>query len=114
VKTSEPAEPHPGSSEWLDRLTRRERRLLRAMVDFNRENGRPPRFRELCALFGYSSPNALSYPIRKLERLGYLLPERTTGGRVGVRVIRLAGVVWHMEYLDTPEGDRLRAALEDA
>ncbi len=51
-------------------------RKIRALRQFIRSEGRAPSYREMLALFGYRSKNAVHGLVRKLERMGYLRKSR--------------------------------------
>ena len=53
-----------------DRLTRRQRQVLEAIVKFSGDRGYPPTVRELCKRFGMASPNAIWTHLQPLRRHG--------------------------------------------
>jgi SOS-response transcriptional repressor LexA len=87
-------------------LTPRQREFLAAMVRLAREKGRPATLRDLCDAMGFvhDMTNAAQCHLVALRKRGYVRQEEGGGGRwvvVGLEV-RVA---------DTPEGERLKAAI---
>lgn len=68
----------------LGDLTRQQLRILRYIVEGVRQRGRAPTHKEICAKFGFRSPNAAVDHLKALEKKGYI--ERR-GAPLGLRVI---------------------------
>jgi SOS-response transcriptional repressor LexA len=88
-------------------LTARQREWLRAIVRFYVERGRPPTFRELMAMMGTTSPNAVSYTLCVLKGRGLV----GTWGPGLAHLIRVPGLKVTVEVDDSVAGVALRAAL---
>lgn len=91
-------------------LTARQGEFLRAIVAHLLEHGRPPTARDLMLRFGLASPLGVQSHLAALQRKGYLGPTRDAPPTA--RAIRLVGARLALEYEDTEEGRRLRAAVE--
>lgn len=89
-----------------DPLTRRQRRVLRAVLDHTLRHAVPPTLREVCAAFGWASTNSAMCHVKALIRKGYLT--HTPGRALNYR---LAGVRAAVD--DTEAGRRLREATGD-
>lgn len=66
-------------------LTKRQRQIVDAISAHTAANGWPPTMRELCSLFGWSSPAAAWYHLRLIERKGWI--ERRPETCRGIRVV---------------------------
>ncbi len=64
-------------------LTQQQLRILRYIVEGVRQRGRAPTAKEICAKFGFASPNAVTAHLEGLERKGYV--ERQ-GAPLGLRL----------------------------
>jgi SOS-response transcriptional repressor LexA len=84
-------------------LTPRQRAVFRWLVSRILE-GRPPTSREMCAEFGWGSPQAAAGYLRAFAERGLIEPP--DGGRP-----RLIGARLELVVEDTPAGDRLRGEL---
>lgn len=52
------------------KLTNQQAKILQFIVEHGDENGYPPTRQEICAKFGFSSPNAAESHLRSLEKKG--------------------------------------------
>jgi repressor LexA len=66
-------------------LTRRQTEILKLIRRQIEKTGLPPTRAEICAAFGFSSPNAAEAHLRTLERKGMI--EMTPGASRGIRIV---------------------------
>ena len=57
-------------------LTEKQAAVLRFIESHTASAGWPPTHREICAEFGYASPNAANVMLKALERKGYVAIDR--------------------------------------
>ncbi|MHC4397825.1 MAG: LexA family protein [Planctomycetota bacterium] len=57
----------------MQSLTKHQSKILDYLIEFIRRECYAPNTREMVADFGYDSRNALSQPIKELERKGYII-----------------------------------------
>lgn len=69
----------------MDKLSKRQRRILAFIGEYASEHGRPPTFREIGAECDISSTSVVGYHLKQLVDAGYL--ERETGMARGIRVV---------------------------
>ncbi len=69
----------------MDKLTKRQRRILEYIDDSIWERGYPPTLREIAGYMGIRSTNGVSDHIRALEKKGYV--ELDKGKSRGLRVL---------------------------
>lgn len=95
-----------------DGLTRRQRQVVRAVYRHQCDTGGPPTIRQLRAALGIASPNGVVPPasrvpgLKALARKGWLDVDESAW-----RGVRLRGLAWRPEFLDTAAGERLRRAV---
>jgi repressor LexA len=70
----------------MEPLTRRQAEILALIRKFLAESGRPPTRADICAAFGFGSPNAAEEHLRTLARKGAI--ELIPGAARGIRVLR--------------------------
>lgn len=89
--------------------TDRQRRLLRKIVGFAKDNGCMPTIRELADALGVASPNGVMCHLLALKKKGYLdwVPKAS-------RRITLTGLRMQTVYVPGEDGQRLQEALEAA
>jgi repressor LexA len=58
------------------RLSRRQERILKFVVEFIDDNGYPPSIREIGSATGISSTSVVAYNLKRLEEAGYIARER--------------------------------------
>jgi repressor LexA len=68
------------------KLTPKQRRLLRFIVQFRNQNGFPPTLQELCEEFSWRSKNAAHDALARLERKGWI--QRRNRSARGLTVLR--------------------------
>ncbi|NOZ00824.1 MAG: transcriptional repressor LexA [Deltaproteobacteria bacterium] len=68
----------------MDRPTKRQKRVLDFISDFQLENGMPPTVREIAAGLGFASTNAVAGHLAALRRKGLL--DRAPGKSRGIKV----------------------------
>jgi len=106
-------------------LSKRQRRILRAIRDFVDENGYPPSIRQLCELADISSTSVASYNLDILQREGYitrdpevsrgirLVEEMAPSSRRGDQIaVPLLGVIAAGEPIPVPDSDFSQADYE--
>jgi len=74
----------------MEELTRRQNEILELIRDHLRETGFPPTRAEICAHFGFSSPNAAEEHLRALARKGAI--EMLPGASRGLRILQPDGL----------------------
>ena len=103
----------------LDKLSERQRRILRFIESFTFAHGYPPTIREIGKEVGISSTSVVSYNLKKLAREGFLdrQTEVSRGIRLsheylvryappeGVRQLPILGRITAGEPLEVPAGD---------
>lgn len=57
-------------------LTKKQRRVLDAIAEFQRESACPPTVRELCGILGLSSPATVNHYLDVLEEAGFIRRDR--------------------------------------
>lgn len=74
----------------MEELTRRQSEILELIREHLRETGFPPTRAEICARFGFSSPNAAEEHLRALARKGAI--EMLPGASRGLRILQPDGL----------------------
>ncbi len=74
----------------MEELTRRQNEILELIREHLRETGFPPTRAEICARFGFSSPNAAEEHLRALARKGAI--EMLPGASRGLRILQPDGL----------------------
>jgi repressor LexA len=74
----------------MEELTRRQNEILELIREYLRETGFPPTRAEICARFGFSSPNAAEEHLRALARKGVI--EILPGASRGLRILQPDGL----------------------
>ncbi|WP_438438924.1 transcriptional repressor LexA [Hydrogenophilus thermoluteolus] len=77
-------------------LTPRQEAILRFLTRFHSEHGRPPTRQELCAAFGFRSPNAAQCHLQALAEKGLIAIDR--GRARGIRLLVAADAVRNTEH----------------
>jgi repressor LexA len=77
-------------------LTPRQEAILRFLTRFHSEHGRPPTRQELCAAFGFRSPNAAQCHLHALAEKGLIAIDR--GRARGIRLLVAADAVRNTEH----------------
>ena len=111
----------------LDKLSERQRKILKFIQRFTATHGYPPTIREIGKEVGISSTSVVSYNLKKLAQEGYLdrQTEVSRGLRLsreyrvryappeGMRHVPLLGRITAGELLEVPAGDISLVAEED-
>lgn len=74
----------------MEALTRRQNEILELIREYLRDTGFPPTRAEICARFGFSSPNAAEEHLRALARKGAI--EILPGASRGLRILQPDGL----------------------
>ncbi|WP_217126626.1 transcriptional repressor LexA [Hydrogenophilus thiooxidans] len=95
-------------------LTPRQEAILRFLTRFHNEHGRPPTRQELCAAFGFRSPNAAQCHLQALAEKGLIAIDR--GRARGIRLLVAAEAVLDAERGRTasPAAEGAANSLDDA
>ena len=90
-------------------ITEAQRRVLRTIVDYWREYGRPPTIREIMDIHGFASTNSVMCHVKPLQRNGYLVESANGKAKFGQLVPVGMDVVALIRQDE--QGRRLREAL---